>query len=124
MNKRQIKFRVWLIHWKKMLYPEGVHYFWSDCSMDFCDEEYHYDLMEGDYMPQQFTGLYDKNGKEIWEGDVVSLNEEGTYLVTWDEEDCLFKFGNSPVFEACAYKAKIMVIGNIYEHPELVGDGE
>ena len=78
--------------------------------------------IQADYHLMQFTGLYDKNGNEIWEGDVVSLNGEGTYLVTWDEEDCLFKFGNSPVFEACAYKAKIIVIGNIFENPELVGE--
>lgn len=117
MNKRPIKFRLW----------DKVGKFWvsnyavnPEGNVIFFNFINNFNLIQERCVLMQFTGLYDKNEKEIWEGDVVSLNAEGAYLVTWDEEDCLFKFGHSPVFEACAYKAEIMVIGNVFENSELV----
>ena len=64
---------------------------------------------------RQFTGLNDKNGKEIYEGDIL---QRGTTIsdVVW--EDCGFKLrkGNS----VCDVNKPIEIIGNIYENPELL----
>lgn len=85
----------------------------------------------------QYTGLKDKNGKEIYEGDVVLLTcynyEEpvfgGKFKVIYDDingmwllvdlenKDRGFAFGEIRSY----YKAEIEIIGNIYDNPELLG---
>ena len=83
----------------------------------------------------QFTGLKDKNGKEIYEGDILHCHE-------WDSSDCghrivqTFKnavvgFGQGNYYyypkgnmqqphQLLMYAYKPEIIGNIYEHPELL----
>ncbi len=78
----------------------------------------------------QSTGLYDKNGKEIFEGDIlgVDTDEEIVNLnIYWDSKHALF------MFESKKYNEKDLlaelvedntypfeIIGNIYENPELL----
>ena len=68
----------------------------------------------------QFTGLYDKNGREIYEGDIVKSTFT-TYIVTWDKECACFslKEDNTPHLLA-DYIDDIEVFGNIYDNPELL----
>lgn len=67
-----------------------------------------------------YTGLQDENGKEIYEGDVVEA--EGMFPSTVVFENGTFRFdGGSPsIVDDWGYYSNFVVIGNIYENPELV----
>lgn len=92
----------------------------------------------GDYELMLFTGLYDKKGRHIFEGDIVSClyktrnyQVPRKYRIIW--ENCGFvlspynsaKYGPivTPTQEAVDY-LKAEVIGNIYDNPELIGENE
>lgn len=68
----------------------------------------------------QFTGLTDKNGKKIFEGDIVDV-EGVTYRCRWDEGNFEFGLVNNKESFGIAYAPHcIEVIGNIYDNPELL----
>ena len=82
----------------------------------------------------QSTGLKDKNGKEIFEGDILACKTDDEVInlnVFWDEEHALFMFESkkyneqeplAELVENNTYPYEI--IGNIYENPELLEDKE
>lgn len=72
----------------------------------------------------QCTGLKDKNGKMIWENDIVWDSEEQTfYKIIFSQEDMCYYVqdydGYKDTFESC-YGSSIEVKSNIFDNPELL----
>lgn len=71
----------------------------------------------------QFTGVCDKNGTRIFEGDVIH-GFGGNFAVRWSPEICSFVAGEGrrirPTMTYGTMKS-FEVIGNIYDNPELIG---
>jgi uncharacterized phage protein (TIGR01671 family) len=70
----------------------------------------------------QCTGLKDKNGKLIYEGDIIQENWH-KYILEWGNGAYVIKDikrGTSYMFTSGICKHKSEVIGNIYENPELL----
>lgn len=119
---REIKFRAWDKQKHKWadsiaVYDDGS---WSAQfgSVEGFNEEDGVELM-------QFTGLKDKHGKEIYEGDILSW-QRVKRIVIWNNGT--FKTSNSKnrlhhannLYAQKIHKLKIEVIGNIWENPELL----
>jgi len=72
----------------------------------------------------QYTGLNDRHGKEIYEGDIVRNVFGDVYVIKWISNLAAFKGVSLDKTFAIdlAYASDLLeVIGNIYENPELVG---
>jgi uncharacterized phage protein (TIGR01671 family) len=118
---RQIKFRAWHI-------KSGQMATWEDIMTIDTEGLYHLvDMLNGDlYTVMQYTGLCDKNGKEICEGDIVNHSLEGEWLfeVRWDDIVAGFYMQdpspNAEEDDHLRLVEEVEVIGNIYETPELL----
>lgn len=70
----------------------------------------------------QFTGLTDKNGKQIFEGDICKHRSDysGEYIISvvaYEDGEFLAMVGNNSAF---CLSDKLEVIGNIHDNPELL----
>jgi uncharacterized phage protein (TIGR01671 family) len=122
---RPIKFRAWDLD-KKEMFNVGTYDFLNEVAaplIAFNDYHYHTILM-------QFTGLLDKNGKEIYEGDIAELGtlptkeepkqEVNVAEVRFSKGQFWCSHYGFPVYSwACNDKCFIEVIGNIYENSNL-----
>jgi len=122
---RLIKFRVWDkretkgMSTQNMLYDAQLHHLWQD----FVDYP-GYELM-------QYTGLTDKNGKEIYEGDIVQYNQNSSYdnmdfIAKWSDDKLGFIFQSNSGEQLVNQTPHLNrfkhleVVGNIFENPELL----
>lgn len=71
--------------------------------------------IEGQWDVMQFTGLKDKNGKELYEGDLIEF--EGVYgEILWFNSG--WQVGDGGMLHVIVDKFDVIVIGNIYENPK------
>lgn len=126
---REIKFRAWDLSHREMIYISDFYWFEENGVRDV-----HGEGIAGRYVILQFTGLKDKNGRDIYEGDIVQFHG---YIIKWEKGqemkvpvdtnmevewslDICGEYGcvgwNLSSFDA----SEVEIIGNIYEHPELM----
>lgn len=116
--KREIKFRVWDDNLKVLYTPEmdqEIKNLWRIPNTQGGIIDY----PNGTLM--QYTGLKDKCGKEIYEGDICK-NPDGIVSVVF-EEGCFFVVGDNdcPLFVYSSDREILIeIIGNIYKNPELL----
>ena len=70
----------------------------------------------------QYTGLTDKNGTKIFEGDILHV-AQGDFVVRWSESICSFVAGEKEKIRPCMNSGTMKhceVIGNIYDNPKLL----
>jgi len=127
---RSIKFRAWDAKNKK--FPMvGFHVMGEHTVFDLVNQ---YRLEEAlDLEIQQFTGFCDKNGKEVYEGDIVQLGFDTTDChwsklkaeVVWWLNGFYFQTNYGAIAQDTYYQIKYCeVVGNIFENPDLVPTGK
>jgi uncharacterized phage protein (TIGR01671 family) len=140
---REIKFRAWVPSEKRMykclgieFYPDGKLY---SVSVDESGSLKRIFVEECPVIVMQYTGLKDKNGKEIYEGDIVGNIADFIGIIEYEENYGRFMIRNKNLLPDRSYYVydlvkeegfsddensfcanEIKIIGNIYENPEIL----
>ncbi len=122
------KFRAWFENKKVMTEVKKIN-FWSE-KIDTVAFEGKF-LDDGDIKLMQSTGIFDKDGVEIFEGDILELKDGdevlGNAKLVWNKWQAVLVVEAIGVEDTTSFSELIddissyRVIGNIYENPELLG---
>lgn len=122
---REIKFRGFSIYSNKWYYGSLVNPGEGYYILEHVENNtYKYDKVDKDSIGQ-YTGLKDKDGKEIYEGDILEFSKGGIMYVEWNDDFKMFVLVDPTRKKAslniCIYATEhIKVIGNIFENKELL----
>jgi len=130
MKQREIKFRAWDKKDNDMVYIDDLYWFEENGVTDFSGVGRY-----GEYIFMQFTGLHDKNGKDVYEGDVCKFNrveEECSFFCgiayidtdvvggQWEIVSYLDPLDKGYLDPTLFWNEDFEIIGNIHEKPELI----
>ena len=143
MNKENLQFRAWLENEKKMVDVESISFKkirgrnnevvrrYPQIIVSVSDGISKTEWMDNSAVLMQYTGLKDTNGKEIYEGDIVGV--ENIYsghgvrwqgIVKFSECQYMLKVQSAehtvPLKYLLRVNRYVKIIGNIYENPELL----
>lgn len=131
---RTIKFRgkragnIW-VYGSHVVDANSNHYILSTLSDKSGDKFWNSKFQNNEIIPEtvsQFTGLTDKNGKEIYEGDVIRIHEGRNdfkiTLIIWNDEYLCYDPTNDELRHILRsrYSEYYEIIGNIHDNPELL----
>ena len=126
---REIKFRAWDKEMNQM-WNAGDFHLSSDGFAFTCSGGFDCDACPEKFILMQYTGLKDKNGKEIYEGDVVLCDNEFYAPVLWNDKLAQWCIHIGHTFEGlceycnCHIAENCEVVGNIHDNPELLEEEE
>ena len=130
---RDHKYRAWDKERKKFLTGSKWATYSVDLAGNLTAKNYDFHGIEQNLELVEFTGLKDKNGKEIYEGDIIKWSSAIkdaplTIVKSWEKIEAVIWgnkytgwFTESSVYGLGLY-SHIEVIGNIYESPELLNE--
>ena len=150
VRMRPIKFRVWhkpeqkMHYYLKAKFGQGTNITLEGKFKDV-DRITTKTVDNDDLEVMQFTGLFDKNGKEVWEGDIVEIrnlepidpigrgpeNKAFRVQVVWydfgfsfvrrRDDGTIVSHSSGLEFRSAYYKnSEIEIVGNVWEHPHLI----
>lgn len=121
------KFRAWLKNDKEMIEVDTMN--WFDGEFESIGDGVTFLREAKKIILMQSTGLFDKNGQEIFEGDVVT-NGWKQQVVTFGTQEVEEDFGSIRIYRGFnlylgggypnAIMSEFEVVGNIYENPDLL----
>lgn len=123
-----LKFRVWSLEQNtyryKFPYNSLGQFYVSESGKIFSDfgNTVAPEVEQKNFIVEQYTGLKDKNGEEIYEGDIISNHNGKLATVFYDEASSAYRFKwlDVPVSDFLYWFNVDRVIGNIHENPELL----
>lgn len=121
---REIKFKAWNVATKTMIDLKKI----TPLALNVDTDGLFIPFSDG-LILMQYTGLHDKNGKEIWEQDICKDYMGYLHRVVWDEKylSYMFERADGKLLSGVGQNAEgfqVEIIGNIYENPDLLNPGD
>lgn len=123
----RFRFRAWNKSFRRMIYD--IFFFWKENKItmyELKEDGSKYYLPNSHIVLEQCTGIKDKNGKLIYEGDIISFNEiKECGTVVWDKNNLLWRYCGKNEKHYVQPLGDLdmdywQVVGNIHENEELL----